>query len=274
MAWYEDSSGVFEKYEDYVSDPNRMSLRDSFPPLRDDAISNPDNARFQALHDWQETNKNGLSAAQSNALKEFVETTKESLSTTKLTPTEFEEMLQGHPAIKALSSEESIDTEFIAALFQALDADADGTIDISELQVGIDLFTAPDANTAISRLYSTMSQPGNSTIVRSDIERMLRRNIQVFERKDPLAPEQLEILKTKFNTLAVDGKLDQERLGKALGYKQNKEHMHALDPIFKAFDRDDSGLIDWAEFVDAVRSLNDDDVVQPLRVLREGWVAG
>lgn len=267
MAWYD--SLALEKYDRYISDPNRASLRDSIPAARDDALSNPDNPRTQRLQSWSEQG-NSLNGRQLAAMKSAIEDT--DLEKGNLSSSEFEAMIMKHHAIKGLSADDTIDHEFIAALFQALDTDSSDTIDASELKFALAVFSESDPDVAISRLFTAQSG-GNRTLARSDIEELMRRNLAVAESKEALEDKEIEGVKKRFEEVAPTGKMDQAGLAKALGYPGEKNSA-GIARIFQAFDRDASGYIDIDEFIAAVRSLNDDEVVRTIPHERAHMVAG
>eukprot|EP00470_Lotharella_oceanica_P013620 CAMPEP_0170190788 /NCGR_PEP_ID=MMETSP0040_2-20121228/50157_1 /TAXON_ID=641309 /ORGANISM="Lotharella oceanica, Strain CCMP622" /LENGTH=296 /DNA_ID=CAMNT_0010438727 /DNA_START=36 /DNA_END=927 /DNA_ORIENTATION=- len=121
--------------------------------------------------------------------------------------------------------------------FKKLDLNGDGKVQISEL----------------SRLFSELKPQGVEEIMRTldtdgDGELSIKEFHMAFvHRKVSYVSERMWKVFGDFD-LNGDGKLDREEIGKALGGDLSKEE---VNKIFDKVDRDKSGKVDYAEFIDA-----------------------
>lgn len=219
---------------------------------------------MEKLNDWLAESKDGeLTRKQLDALKDMVSDL-QAQGVKGLSLGEFKEFFHNHASIASLSGDAVVlDDRFIDAIFQAMDLDGDSTLDPTELDLAIEVFSAKDCNTAIARLFQGNSS-GKGTLERADIESMMRKNLKTASEKDPLSEESIAQLKVKFAELAPEGKMDEKGLAKALGFKGGDE---SVKSIFNAFDTDGSGKIEWEEFLVAVQSINDKETATDQRIL-------
>jgi respiratory burst oxidase len=257
-TWYDNDS--FDRLNDHLEDPARMSGEEQFPPLRDDAVANPRNDASEALRRWNATGA-ALTVKQFNAVKAAIN----AVGGRSLSRQDFarsvgeQEDMQG----PLLTGEQRIGKDLCHALFDALDVNKDGCLDADEAKLALSVFTAGDADTAMMRLFQEQAK-GRGVLVREDVEAMMRRNIQTV-RTAPIEEAQVSAIRASFEKVAVDGKLDREAFGKALGLGDSDEKVK--EHIFMAFDQNRDGTIDFEEFVDAVKSLNDKSVGTDQRLL-------
>lgn len=150
--------------------------------------------------------------------------------------------------METLTEEQQQDVKDV---FEAIDENNNGSIDVSELAKGLRGLGLNPTNAEVKELLSEFDEDQNNVLSLEEFTRLFVKSLTTFTNTE-------EILREQFKKLDIDGngKVDVQELRKVLLQGDEKLDDDEAEKIIEEFDTNGDGMIDIEEFISGVLGRN------------------